>query len=118
MARRARLARGPSMIVTDLETRLGSQYTIDVIRILKARFPEVRFVWLMGADNLASFHRWRGWADIMRLVPVAVVARPGFVLAGGLAVAARRFSRARRPAARPAPWPARGRQPGFFSPRR
>jgi len=92
-----RQARGPSMIVSDLETRLGATYTIDVIRILKARFPGVKFVWVMGADNLASFHRWRGWTEIMRQAPVAVVARPGFALAGGLAAAARRFAFARRP---------------------
>jgi nicotinate-nucleotide adenylyltransferase len=91
------MARGPSMIVSDLETRLGSQYTIDVIRFLKARFPGVRFVWVMGADNLVGFHRWRGWTEIMRLLPVAVVARPGFVLSGGLSPAAKRFSSARRP---------------------
>ncbi len=98
MAAARRMARGPSMIVSDLEVRLGATYTIDVIRILKARFPGVRFVWLMGADNLAGFHRWRGWTEIMRQVPVAVVARPGFVLAGGLAATARRFSHARLPA--------------------
>jgi nicotinate-nucleotide adenylyltransferase len=93
------VAQGPSMIVSDLEQRIGATYTIDVLRILKARFPGVRFVWLMGADNLAGFHRWRGWTEIMRAVPVAVVARPGFVLSGGFAVAARRFARARRPGA-------------------
>ena len=92
-----RMAHGPSMIVSDLETRLGATYTIDVIRLLKVRFPGVRFVWIMGADNMASFHRWRGWAEIMRAVPVAVVSRPGYVLAGGLAPAAGRFSHARRP---------------------
>jgi nicotinate-nucleotide adenylyltransferase len=96
MAQVRRLARGPSMIVSDIESRIGSAYTIDVIRVLKARFPGVKFVWVMGADNLASFHRWRGWTEIMRLVPVAVVARPGFVLAGGLAAAARRFAHARK----------------------
>ena len=95
-----RFAEGPSMIVSDLETRVGAAYTVDVIRILKARFPGVRFIWVMGADNLAGFHNWRGWARIMRLVPVAIVARPGFALAGGLAVAARRFSQARKPANR------------------
>jgi nicotinate-nucleotide adenylyltransferase len=110
MAAARAMAHGPSMIVSDLETRLGATYTIDVIRILKARFPGVRFVWIMGADNLAGFHRWRGWTEIMRQVPMAVVARPGYVLAGGLAAAARRFSHARRPsgqagalAATPAP---------------
>lgn len=93
------IARGPSMIVSDLEARIGSAYTVDVIRVLKARFPGVKFVWVMGADNLAGFHHWRGWTGIMRLVPVAVVARPGYVLAGGLSAAARRFAHARRPAA-------------------
>jgi nicotinate-nucleotide adenylyltransferase len=98
MAQTRALAAAPSMIVSDAERRFGVAHTVNVIRILKARFPGVRFVWLMGADNLASFHRWRGWADIMRLVPVAVVARPGFILKGATAVAARRFSAARRPA--------------------
>jgi nicotinate-nucleotide adenylyltransferase len=89
---------GPGMIVSDLEARLGSRYTLDLIRILRSRYPAVRFVWLMGADNLASFHRWRGWDQIMRLVPVCVVARPGWGLQGRLAPAARRFAWARRPA--------------------
>ena len=65
------------MIVSDVETRIGTQWTIDTLRALKARHPGVRFVWLMGADNLAGFHRWRGWTEIMRMMPVAVVARPG-----------------------------------------
>jgi nicotinate-nucleotide adenylyltransferase len=97
MANARGLAHGPAMIVSDIEARLGTAYTVDVVRQLKARFPGVRFVWLMGADNLMGFHRWRGWTEIMRLVPVAVVARPGFELAGGAAVAAKRFSAARRP---------------------
>jgi nicotinate-nucleotide adenylyltransferase len=92
------VARGPSMIVSDLETRIGSTYTIDVIRILKARFPGVKFVWVMGADGLSDFHRWRGWTQIMRETPLAVIARPGFALAGGLSAAARRFAYAKRPA--------------------
>ena len=60
------LAKGPGMIVADIETGLGSAYTIDTVRALKARFPGVRFVWIMGADSLAGFHRWRGWTQIMR----------------------------------------------------
>jgi nicotinate-nucleotide adenylyltransferase len=91
-------ARGPSMIVSDAETRMGSQYTIDTLRILKARFPGVRFVWLMGGDNLLSFHRWRGWTQIMREVPVAVVGRPGPRLNGRISPATRRFAHARIPA--------------------
>jgi nicotinate-nucleotide adenylyltransferase len=106
------VAAGPAMIVSDLEAKLGSRYTIDLIRVLRARYPAVRFVWLMGADNLAGFHRWRGWEEIMRLVPVCVVARPGWGMQGRLAPAARRFAWARRPAsearrlasARPPAW--------------
>ena len=62
MASARRFARGPDMIVSDAETRFGSSYTIDTLRKLKGRYPGVRFVWIMGADNLAGFHRWRGWA--------------------------------------------------------
>jgi nicotinate-nucleotide adenylyltransferase len=104
-----RLAHGPAMIVSDAETRLGSQYTIDIIRALKARFPGVQFVWIMGADSLASFHRWRGWTQIMREVPVAVVSRPWMALKSRFSPAARRFAAARRPSARAASLP--GAQP-------
>ena len=88
-------ARGPGMIVSDAESRLGSQYTLDVLRALKARFPGVRFVWIMGADSLASLHRWRGWTEIMREVPVAVVSRPWISLKSRFSPAARRFARFR-----------------------
>lgn len=93
------LARGPGMIVSDLETHLGSQYTIDTLRALKARHRGVKFVWIMGADGLADFHRWRGWTQLMREAPVAVVARPGSALKSRFAPAARRFAGARIPAA-------------------
>ncbi len=88
-------ARGPRMIVSDAETRIGSVYTIDTLRALKARFPRVKFVWIMGADNLQSLHRWRGWLEIMREVPVAVIARPGAEVKSRSAPAARRFARYR-----------------------
>jgi nicotinate-nucleotide adenylyltransferase len=91
------LAKGPGMVVSDLETRLGSAYTIDTVRALKQRFPGVKFVWIMGADSLASFHRWRGWTQIMREVPVAVVSRPWISLKSRFSPAALRFARFRRP---------------------
>ena len=69
MASARRMAHSRSMIVSDAETRIGAQYTLDTLRVLKARFPGVHFVWLMGADNLASFHRWKGWVEIMNEVP-------------------------------------------------
>lgn len=93
-----RFARGPSMVVSDAETRLGSAYTLDTVRALKARHPGVRFVWIVGADGLAGLHRWRGWTQLLHEVPLAVVARPGALMSSRSAPAARRFASARRPA--------------------
>lgn len=91
-------APGPAMIVSDFETRAGVRWTVDTLRALVARHPGVSFVWLMGSDNLADFHRWRGWTDIMRLMPVAVIARPGSLLDSRTAPAAARFAAFRIPA--------------------
>ena len=88
----AMAAAGRSMVVSDFETRAGTQWTVDTLRALTARHPGVRFVWLMGSDNLAGFHRWRGWTDIMRMMPMAVIARPGSLLESRAAPAARRFA--------------------------
>jgi len=105
MAGARALAHGRDMIVSDTESRLGSAYTIDTVRALKARFPAVKFVWIMGADSLASFHRWRGWTQIMREIPVAVVSRPWISLKSRFSPAARRFARFRRPSAQAATLP-------------
>ena len=75
-ARRA--ARRAPIRVTAIERALGTRYTVDTLRKLVARYPGRRFVWLMGADNLADFHRWRDWRSIARIVPIAVIARPGY----------------------------------------
>ncbi len=88
----ARRARGPAMVVSDLERLTGTRYTLDTVRWLKARRPGVRFVWIMGADSLGDFHRWRGWADLARTIPIAVVSRPGAALRGRLSPMARRFA--------------------------
>jgi nicotinate-nucleotide adenylyltransferase len=88
-------ARGPHMIVSDVERRVGSHYTIDILRILKQRYPGVRFVWIMGGDNLNSLHAWRGWVNIMREMPVAVIARPGAEVKSRSSPAAKRFGFAR-----------------------
>ena len=98
MAGVSRVARGRAMIVSDAETKIGSAFTINTLRVLKARFPGVRFVWIMGADSLAGFHRWRGWTEIMAGAPVAVVSRPWISLKSRFSPAARRFASARRPA--------------------
>ena len=100
MASARRLARGPSMIVSDIESRLRTRYTIDTIRALKARFPQVRFVWIMGADSLLGFHRWRGWTELMHELPMVAVTRPGSAIRSRTAPAARRFAHDRLPAGR------------------
>jgi len=97
MASARRQAHGARMIVSDAESRMGSRYTIDVLRLLKARFPGVKFVWIMGADNLESLHSWRGWTQIMREMPVAVIARPGAEIKSRFSAAARRFAWAKTP---------------------
>jgi len=90
--RRARhLAHHPYISVTDIEARLGTRYTIDTVTALQKRFPRVDFVWLMGSDNLEQFSRWRRWQDIARRIPIAVVRRPGTVLASAHAGLARRL---------------------------
>jgi nicotinate-nucleotide adenylyltransferase len=63
--------------VSGIEEAIGARYTYDTLRYLIARCPGVRFVWIMGADNLRSFHRWQNWRDIAALVPIAVVDRLG-----------------------------------------
>ena len=82
----------PRIVVTGLEAARGSAYSVDTLKFLKRRFPEVNFVWLMGADNLAEFHRWRDWEGLFRLVPIAVLDRPGFRLKGRASRAAQRFA--------------------------
>ena len=71
-------ARGAPIRVTAIERELGTRYTIDTLRALEQRFPRRRFVWLMGADNLAQLHLWKDWRNIAREMPIAVIARPGY----------------------------------------
>jgi nicotinate-nucleotide adenylyltransferase len=75
-----RLVAGPRVAVTDIEARIGSRYTYETLAWLKRRAPCVHFVWIMGADNLQQFHRWRHWRAIADLVPIVVVDRPGSTL--------------------------------------
>lgn len=71
------VARHPRIRPTGLEAQFGTRFTVDTLARLRRRWPADRFVWLMGADNLAQFHRWKHWRQIARLVPIAVVDRPG-----------------------------------------
>lgn len=92
------IARGAGMRVTDIEAQLGLTYSIDTLRALRKVAPEARFVWLMGADNMASFPRWKSWEDIARNVPIAVIGRPGARITRATAFA-RKFARHRLPEA-------------------
>ena len=85
----------PRIIVTDLERRFKTRYTAETLTALQARYSGVRFVWLMGADNLADFHRWDRWQEIMHMMPIGVMARPDQQLAAGCSPAARMFRRKR-----------------------
>jgi len=72
------MARRAPVRATAIEGELGTRYTVDTLRALVRRYPQRRFVWLMGADNLAQFHRWRNWRKIGKIMPIAVIARPGY----------------------------------------
>jgi nicotinate-nucleotide adenylyltransferase len=80
MAAAREVMRHPSVVVTDIEARMGTRFTAETLEGLRRLYPGVRFVWLMGADNLATFDRWQRWRWIMDHVPVAVLARPGQML--------------------------------------
>jgi nicotinate-nucleotide adenylyltransferase len=104
------VAKNPHIVVTDFEKDLQAPYTASTLAFLKARSPLVRFVWIMGADNLASFDRWQRWREIFTMVPIVVVDRPGWRMKALASKAARAFAAARVPEAdaaglalRPAP---------------
>ena len=103
------LARHPRIDVTGLEAVIKTRYTYDTILWLKARCPRVRFVWIMGADNLRSFHRWQRWRDIAKLVPLAVIDRLGPSLYAGVSPAGQALRSARIPEHNAASLP--GRKP-------
>ena len=90
----------PRIVVTDLERKFGTRYTAETLGALQAHYRSVRFVWLMGADNLADFHKWDRWQDIMNSVPIGVMARPDQQLAAGCSPAARMYRRNRLSARR------------------
>jgi nicotinate-nucleotide adenylyltransferase len=91
------LTHHPRIDVTGLEAVIKTRYTYDTIKWLKARCPGVRFVWIMGADNLRSFHRWQKWRRIAQLVPFVVIDRLGPSLYAAASAAGQALSRSRIP---------------------
>ena len=91
------MAKNPRLVVTAFERDLPAAYTAGTLAFLKRRSPLVRFVWIMGADNLAGFHRWQRWREILTMVPVVVVDRPGWRLKALASKAARAFAASQVP---------------------
>ena len=89
------LTHHPRIDVTGLEAVINTRYTIDTISWLRARCPRVRFVWIMGADNLRSFHRWQNWRGIAKLIPIVVIDRLGPSLYAAASAAGQALSRFR-----------------------
>ena len=90
-----RIARNPSIKVTAFEAAIGTAYTAQALAWLRRRLPRARFVWLMGADNLATFHRWKDWRAVFQLMPIAVEDRPEWRYRALASPAAARFARFR-----------------------
>lgn len=90
--RARKIAEHPHIRISAFERQAGLTFTHDTLKALIAAHPDLRFVWLMGADNLADFHRWHRWAEIFRLLPIAVIDRPGYRFGAIASPAARRFA--------------------------
>ena len=109
LASARRQARRAPIRASAIERELGTRYTVDTLRKLVRRYPKRRFVWLMGADNLAQFHRWKDWRTIARTMPIAVIARPGYdgaALASPAMAWLRRYRTSAARIARPEGWSA------------
>ncbi len=89
------VAQHPRVEVTDIETRIGTRYTANTVKELIRIYPGVRFVWLMGADNLGQFDQWQDWRWIMETVPIGVLARPGQRISARTSKAARIYAGSR-----------------------
>jgi nicotinate-nucleotide adenylyltransferase len=93
----AEMASHPAIEITGFEAALPTPYAIDTVHFLRRRFPGTHFVWIMGGDNLAQFHRWRDWTGLFRALPILVLDRPGARSRALASPAARRFATARLP---------------------
>ena len=97
LKRAAAIMRDPRVQVSDVEARIGTRFTAETIAALQKAYPGVRFVWLMGADNLQQFHRWERWQDILHSVPLGILARPGWRQSGLHSRTARQYRHVRVP---------------------
>lgn len=72
------MARRAPIRALDLETRLGTRFTIDTVKRITRLFPDDRFIWLLGSDTLPDFHKWRDYRGLASICPIAVLNRPGY----------------------------------------
>lgn len=98
LARARAVMQHPRVTVTDLEARIGTRYTAESLAQIRRLYPQVRFVWLMGADNMAQLHRWQDWREIMEGLPIGVLARPGQRISARMSRAAGLYAPYRIPA--------------------
>ncbi len=61
--------------ICELEKTFNTSYTVDSLKKIIKSYPEYKFIWLIGADNLINFHKWYNWKEILDLVPIAVLDR-------------------------------------------
>lgn len=94
------VARHPRIRITDIERKLGTVHTVDTLDAVLARYPDVSFVWLIGADNLIQIPRWKRWRRLFEIVPIAVFPRPSYSLRALSGKAACYFAGARVPQSR------------------
>jgi nicotinate-nucleotide adenylyltransferase len=102
-----KLTQHPRIDVSGLEATIRTRYTYDTVHYLTSRFPQVHFVWIMGADNLRSFHRWQNWRGIASLIPMVIIDRLGPSLYAPGGVAGQALSRFRIPESKAATLPYR-----------
>jgi len=98
LASAQQIAGGRRILATGIEALLRTRYTFDTLQALRRRFPRVRFVWLMGADNLVQLPRWQRWTGIAGAMPFAVMPRPTYNQRALAGQAAQRLRTALRPA--------------------
>ncbi len=87
-----RIAKHPRFVVTNIEQQMKTRYTAETLARLKMASGDTEFVWIMGADSLGQLHRWHHWLDIVNMMPLAVLARPGYSIKALRGVAATRFA--------------------------
>jgi nicotinate-nucleotide adenylyltransferase len=94
----------PAIFATDIEAKFGTQFTIDSLRALQKFHPNIRFVFLMGADSIVHLHRWKNWRALAKIMPIAILPRPGYDSAYWSTTAGAWFGKWRKPKAQACLW--------------